>query len=406
MGSSLWDLKNVGNPMIKNNYLYNILIFMLLTISAANLTYTSHWGLVTSVMHNALIVFMFLLLWSLIYFRPDLAWLYQLVGSMALIIGFQFLVMFINDDMNLVLFIRFIGLFAFILLSSLIKWEYKHFLSISVVLSIFNLYFLYDYFTNGTSYRFSSIFRNPNALAIYLLFFIFFFIVTLVLSKKIYIKLLMGTMLLLAIFLLINTDSRAVQLSLLLVVGLYLLDYIKPKLFKYLDFIIITFNLLFTFIYVALYSTAIGNKLNAFVFELTTKSLFSGRELIWSEMFYKVLEKPLFGHGISMTADMFTTGGRGAHNLYMQILLEVGVVGFAVYVFFFHQIWKLFIMYSTGQVGKWSSYFYIAFLFYQNFELSFFQNGFQMAMVQWWIITIGLGYHSYRSRMERREILY
>jgi O-antigen ligase len=70
-------------------------------------------------------------------------------------------------------------------------------------------------------------------------------------------------------------------------------------------------------------------------------ALTSGRLISWMDLFPEVLSSPLYGRGMQSTllSDAVTRGlylSDHPHNMYLQLLLDVGILGLAMVLFFFY----------------------------------------------------------------------
>ena len=128
----------------------------------------------------------------------------------------------------------------------------------------------------------------------------------------------------------LNCRSRA---SLLALASYLLLSYIMPKkvhnkrkFLKYIFTIVILVGTLIPFIILSFYQRNVELTL-----PFISKSLYTGREIIWSQMFNLLKEDPFsifFGLGSQIQ------NNKGellvAHNSYMAIIINFGLIGFAL----------------------------------------------------------------------------
>jgi len=143
-------------------------------------------------------------------------------------------------------------------------------------------------------------------------------------------------------------------------------------------------------IYIWLKTTSIGNALNDLSLSIFNKNLFSGRIEVWEQIFHKIMEKPFLGYGVGVDARMFTEQRLTAHNFYLQVLLENGVVGLIIMLLVLFGIWKLLNRNLESFAARWSACFMLGLLVYENLELTLTQNNLSIAMFQWLIITFGI----------------
>ena len=76
------------------------------------------------------------------------------------------------------------------------------------------------------------------------------------------------------------------------------------------------------------------------------------RIVLWKSYWSIFLEKPFLGHGSLAVKEMVR-----AHNIYLQVLVEIGLLGFGLLSFFFYQLYKIFKKVSNNSI------FYQAFVF-------------------------------------------
>ncbi|MFD1170840.1 O-antigen ligase family protein [Oceanobacillus caeni] len=195
------------------------------------------------------------------------------------------------------------------------------------------------------------------------------------------------------LFLIYITNSRSILLAILIMLIAWMILSRMKKVSSNLLYLILFINFVFLFIYTKLKETELGNSLNELSLEYTNKNLFSGRSEIWEQLFVKITEQPFFGYGMGIRASDIITIPLTAHNQYLQILIEVGFIGFAIFLFFLYTIWKLLLKNRESSLAKLSAAFFIAILAYESVELTLFQNNYSIAILQWLIITIGINFN-------------
>ena len=178
---------------------------------------------------------------------------------------------------------------------------------------------------------FRSIFRNPNGLAIVLFTSLYFQWLSIKYTKLKSLKIYLISISLVTVFLIIQTASRAVYIALLVVLGIMLIQHFKPIMVKYLMPLVFTFIFIFMVLYIKVFTSPWGLYLNELSRNLFGKSLYSGRESLWIEIWDKIKQAPILGYGISKTSINITTLQLSTHNQYLQTLLEVGLVGLLIF---------------------------------------------------------------------------
>ena len=129
---------------------------------------------------------------------------------------------------------------------------------------------------------------------------------------------------------------------------------------------------------------------------LTGKRIMSGRNTIWAQLIDLISERPFFGYGSSAVPEDFLTTSLSAHNLYLQIGLQVGILGLVFLVIFFYFIWNSYWENRNEPKVILAASFFVSILIYQAFEVSLTQNQFGIGLLQWLIIAFGLSYSKRR----------
>ncbi|QHS23524.1 O-antigen ligase family protein [Virgibacillus sp. MSP4-1] len=310
------------------------------------------------------------------------------------------------DDNSMQELLRLLLYFGLILTFILIKWDSESLTKFGHFLSVLVLLILIDWVSSGyqTHLFKGSLLRHPNALAVLLFTFLYFQILsirfTVGFQRVYFIYTLMVNLLLIY-----STGSRSIFLSIFLVfISALLLKYIK-KFYRLFFLILISFSLVFFYLFVKLSDMKIGHTLNSISLNLLDKPLFNGRQKVWSQIWPHVTESPLVGHGVEVDGRQFTNPVFTAHNQYLQMALEVGVLGLAVFLVLLFLIWKLLIISADKNfAANLSISFFVAILIYENFELTLFQNNYEIGMMQWLVITSGIYFNQSSYRKKQKSI--
>jgi O-antigen ligase len=298
-----------------------------------------------------------------------------------------------TKNVETIYFLQVIFLFLFILGSIRMKWNIQSVKLFGYITSVLFLFIWIHGYVLEFPNRFVSIYNNPNYLGVLLFCMLYFQIVSWKYSSTIMEKIYFFIVILANLFLIYITNSRSVLLAILMVLIVWFILRYTKKVYSYLFYIILLINFAFLFMYTKLKGTELGNSLNELSLEYTSKNLFSGRSEIWEQLFIKITEQPLLGYGMGIRASDIISTPLTAHNQYLQIVIEVGFVGFAIFLFFLYTIWKLLLKNRGNDVAKLSVAFFIAILTYENLELTLFQNNYSIAILQWLIITIGISFN-------------
>lgn len=207
---------------------------------------------------------------------------------------------------------------------------------ISLLVCNITLLFIYSfpYNDNWNSWQQnSSAAINPNTLGIFLMFAFMIVAVFCDLNNKT-VALLISVLFFITAFAIYNYRARGTLLT-LICFGITLLlpkKLFSRKTFFFGSFALIVAGTLVPFFYLFAYNHGIDLR-------FLGKSLYTGRERLWSEMLslFDDLGKVLFGLGskINLGGDTLNT-----HNNFFNYIVDFGIIGFALnYCFILYQIW-------------------------------------------------------------------
>ncbi|MRG85077.1 O-antigen ligase family protein [Salinibacillus xinjiangensis] len=282
----------------------------------------------------------------------------------------------------------------------LIKWNKNSLTFLSLGLSIIVLIvFRHWVYQDFPTWTFRSYFKHQNGLAMFLFLATFFITLASIYSKK-FLRIYFATISLLGLILIYTTSSRAVFLAIFTFLISFCIYKISYKWFKLTFPFIALFNILFTFVYLFISRTHLKTPLNNLSTYLFNKPFFreEGRIKLWNTMIEEVfIESPLFGQGFGVRPADFLDMGKvlSTHNVYLQILVEVGIIGFFVFIVLLYYIWKSILKNIGSIAGQFSAFFLLATLMLVNFELTLFPNSPSYATIglfQWLGFTIGINF--------------
>lgn len=170
----------------------------------------------------------------------------------------------------------------------------------------------------------------------------------------------------------------------------------KQKFIVFFLLVLIIYTV--TIQYPLLYHTEIGNKLNALSFAYTHKYFFTGRQLIWRNILDVMKDHELLGYGTGTLYGTFFNDQRSAHNQYIQLYMQNGIIGIfilgIILYFIFSSIVKNKINVNCGtyeySLCKISESFFVIMLIYNIFSVAMLQNSMVTANFFWFISTIGI----------------
>jgi O-Antigen ligase. len=154
---------------------------------------------------------------------------------------------------------------------------------------------------------------------------------------------------------------------------------------------IVTFIFGLIMLYVNINDWAIGETLNYLFEERTGRQFSSGRQVLWAILVEYAAEQPLFGYGPSALMSNFTGEELSAHNYYIQLVIQLGMVGLIMLMIWLWLIWESFV-YSDGPkyIVALGAACLVVFVIHNSLEVLMFQNGTIAAIPAW--ILIGLTY--------------
>ena len=237
---------------------------------------------------------------------------------------------------------------------------------------------------------------NPNSIGAYAYFLSFFPLLYFVgFSKKykpaciLFLFLLCGTII-------YFSEARAIFLSIAFGLITFLIWKLisKSKVIFYMYFtLIITFGYFLTVIYPRLeFILPNFEYYNSLMIEYTGKTLNSGRDRIWSALIDKIQERLFLGYGSGTLPSDFITSTLSAHNLYIQISLQVGIIGLSFFLLFLFLTWRTFWLERNNPKVILIACYFIGIIVYQLFEVTLTQNNFSLGLLQWTIIGFGLSF--------------
>jgi hypothetical protein len=202
-----------------------------------------------------------------------------------------------------------------------------------VKIIVFILVFGSLFFPRYQSGHFYSYYRNPNNAAVLLIFFISFLFPTLDFKNFNFSSFLSLVGFLFSLYLLGLTNSRGAWLGLsVAMIALMIRSNMK----------LIIKSLLFISILSVLFLSIL--EFNWKGFDLNR------RGGLWSGLLSETIEKNFFiGYGFNSTKDLIDQLGlitRTAHNVFLEIFVTTGALGFVFILFLFFYIWKILSRYS------------------------------------------------------------
>lgn len=248
-------------------------------------------------------------------------------------------------------------------------------------------------FLGGTE-RVSGVFSNPNALAIFMLLALYTFSLARLKAGGAIERtgLVVGSVITLS--LLVATGTRSGWIALLASgVTYWIWPNVSRSRVRHHACILVFFLGLAAIIglVVAVPTLEVGQTLNRLTETYTGRQLSTGREIIWLDVLRAISERPVLGHGPQVTTQGFGHLALGsAHNLYLQIAVQVGAVGLIGLIALMWWIWTALGAVDAGKMGRTTGAILIGVLIQQSFEVSLTQNNLTLGLLAWLIIGLGV----------------
>jgi O-antigen ligase len=245
---------------------------------------------------------------------------------------------------------------------------------------------------SGAPSSFKSYFIHPNPLGAITLFLLYFPLARVTVSRRFLRYFWLGVSCL-GLVLLFATTSRSTWLAAIAIFGTYLLWNVISRnrffftLVPLLLYCLIAATIL---VYATLRQNPYAAPLNTLVREYTGKNLFSGRDRFWLDLITTIGEKPIFGYGAGSLPQDTLGITLSSHNLYLQVLLQVGFVGLFVLLLALWQVWLTFRRYPEHPWVRLSGAFFVGILVHQIFEVSLTQNVLSVGVWQWLVLAFGM----------------
>ena len=253
---------------------------------------------------------------------------------------------------------------------------------------IYLLFYSLIIFKYGRESVATNSFGMVNTIVVYFSFLVYY---NSKINYKSKLKLIFIIIILIILSLKVSARSSILVLFISLLVFLFWNIISKNKIIYFLFFIILFISIML-FIYFYTYGDEIPLfiKLNEISNIYFNKNFFSGRNIIWKNLFEYIKLKPILGYGSGVTNEVFSVVQNSTHNFYIQVLLQVGLAGLLSWILFFYQIWRFFYKCKKDKIIRITSSFFVAILIQNIFELTFYSNKVIIGIMQWLIIAIGL----------------
>lgn len=135
--------------------------------------------------------------------------------------------------------------------------------------------------------------------------------------------------------------------------------------------------------------------INQLIFDLTGKSLFSGRQQIWANIFGNFnINKLILGYGLNFNVADLNGLNLSAHNQFIQLIVQQGLVGLFLWAAVLLSLYTA--AFKNGR--KKLCVFAVMVIIYNMFEVFLLQNHFALGLLVWLILFANDGKSKVKSK--------
>ncbi len=133
---------------------------------------------------------------------------------------------------------------------------------------------------------------------------------------------------------------------------------------------------------------ALSRFLHELSVEIFGRRFFSGREDIWIAVLAEIDQSPWFGHGAGVVPSRLINSELSSHNLYLQILLQVGIVGLIPLALFFRSVLARVFRQPRTAASVVAVTNILGVMIYNCYEVVLTQNTLAVGVVEWSLIGL------------------
>ncbi len=290
---------------------------------------------------------------------------------------------------------------CFFLSMTIIKWDEHSIEMLSWIVSVYVIATFCIWVYAGMPSWFTSYMSHKNSLG-GLLFGLLFFLTS---GKNVtqgYPKVVLGLLVVISLLLIYHTNSRASWLGLATtLITLVLWKKITKNKIAFFAYFVALLGViaLVTLVYPYLSHAKGIDWYRELVKEYTGASLFSGRDRLWPAIMDAIYSRPVWGHGAGALPSDFIQTTLSSHNIYLQIALQVGVVGLVFFVALLYQLWNIYWLGREDSIVRFSAAFLSGIMIHQMLDISLTQNNLSLGLIFWLILSIGVNRSMLSSNM-------
>lgn len=142
---------------------------------------------------------------------------------------------------------------------------------------------------------------------------------------------------------------------------------------------------------------------DAFSREYLGKRLMSGRDQVWPDVARAIAERPIFGWGGGVMLDDIADWSFSAHNLYLQVALQLGLFGMMLLLVILALVWRGLWDGRRDHTVRICAAYFSGMLILQTFEVTLTQNNLAFGLPFWCFVGLALGI-SHRSMNAQKAL--
>lgn len=183
------------------------------------------------------------------------------------------------------------------------------------------------------------------------------------------------------------SQTRSAMLGVIAASILYFQNRRRPTLLNFVNW----FFVCGLFVYAADYFIANIDDASVTDWSLTTfgKRPDTGRMVLWENILRLIIEKPAAGWGFRMDLSDLTGERLSAHNGYLQIALELGITGLAIFLGLVASILKA-LWPRRDASGRAAFCVFAGILTREFFEVTLLQNNAPLTLLIWLVVGMGI----------------
>lgn len=190
-----------------------------------------------------------------------------------------------------------------------------------------------------------------------------------------------------------SLGHRMIYIGIIALILSYSFLYIfKARIFR--SFLLLLYVLLVLFFMALTIGVFEHNFFEFLIKEYSGRTSKSGRQILWPELIQYWLQYPWFGLGAHIVPSDLINTKLSSHNLFIQVLIQTGLVGFFFLTSIFYLLYKMICdrsHYGATNIENLMLAFFLFVLVHSSTEVFLIQNTLAIGILVWMIFGYGLG---------------